>query len=363
MKRLLIAMLLLSLLAPVWANAEDSSQPPLDSWLPMEGTLSDEVTWQEDDATVRMSISGLFDMVFSTQEPVAYVGDELISMQDGIKIKEGRPCFSMRDASVFSEGMNAAINAIAEKDTSAPVAVIENGLYGQGTEEQNATVNALLGDDAREKFELYFQWYNVVHELGHSITTKHGTYDSNNMELRHMVDEEQLVNSFAVAFWMKYGEAEKLNQLETIVDSVLRNMTPPVDNMSHLDFMRNAVDEGRFQEALNMEIYGWFQYSIVRDVLRNRDTLDLSSILAQMTGKEKVEIQSQQTLVYPTLGKDRVLEILADVVSTLRNLGVDVNDAYVTYSTDPNAQICKGNFPFALLEPYINAGRIIKATK
>ncbi|MCC8122230.1 MAG: hypothetical protein LIO58_01630 [Oscillospiraceae bacterium] len=332
------------------------------SWVSMEDNLPYDITWNEADSTVHMDVSGLFDMVFDTQEPVAYIGDERIPMQDGVQIRNSRPYFNIRDTSVFNEGLNNAINAIEEADTSDPVAVIANGLYGQGTEEQNATVDALLGgENPQESFELYFQWYNSVHELGHSITTSYGTYDSENMNLRHMVEEEQLVNSFAVAFWMYYGEEEKLDELEVIVERALSNITPPVEDMSHLDFMRKAIDEGKFNEVFTLETYGWFQYNIVRDALRQRDSLDLESILAQMTGNGNVKLQAQETLVYPTLGADMVPEILADVTSTMRDLGVAVPDIYVTFSTDPNDQALRGSFPVTLLEPYIEEGRLIPA--
>ena len=323
------------------------------SWAPLDN-LGGSITWQEEDATVHWDFMGMFDVVFHTEEPVAYAWNQRITLRDGVRIRNGHPYINMRDVQILNE----TSNAIVEAESSEPVAVIVNGLYGQGTEEQNAMIHALLGGKyARERFELYFQWYNSIHELGHMITVHHGTYDLQNMDMRHMVDEEILVNSFAVAFWMHYGEAEKLDALEEMVEYVLSNITPPVDDMSHLDFMREVM-AGEREAPFTFEVYGWFQFSIVRDILRERDSLDLAALLAEMTG-EKVQGQSRQTLRYPTLGTEMVPVILADAISLLRDWGVVVPDIYVAFCTDPNNHSLQYPAFRALLEPNIAAGRVI----
>jgi hypothetical protein len=218
--------------------------------------------------------------------------------------------------------------------------LITNGLYGEGTKEQNAAVDNLLGGSqySRERFELYFQWYNIIHELGHSITGYYGTQTQH-----HEVEEEQLVNSFAVAFWMQYGESEKIDALETVIDVGLTNITPAVDNMTYLEYWRKVFDEDRFQEAFNLNDYGWFQYNIVKDVLSDRASLDLASILEQM-GVENVQLQSK-TLKYPSLGKDVVSVVLGDVISLLRSSGVKIPDMYLAFSKDPNNHTSMSNVP------------------
>ncbi|MDR2899969.1 MAG: hypothetical protein LBV20_00415 [Treponema sp.] len=223
--------------------------------------------------------------------------------------------------------------------------VITNGLYGEGTKEQNATVDNLLGGSqyAKERFELYFQWYNTVHELGHSISGYYGTQSS-----RHEVEEEQLVNSFAVAFWMQYGEPEKIQALEEVVTVGLSNVTPAVDNMTYLEYWKKVFDEDRFQEAFNLNDYGWFQYNIVNDVLSNRASLDLESILEQM-GVKDVQLPNK-TLRYPTLGKGVVSVVLSDVISLLRSSGVKTPDIYLSFSTDPNNHTSTANIPTSLVK-------------
>jgi len=332
-------------------------RPPL-QWVALED-IAIEVNWQEESETIYM-FNGLLTIMFNTQESTSYIGHERIAMRDGIRIRNNRPYVRMRDVGV----LNDRIDVMTEADTSAPIGVIVNGLYGQGTEEQNSMIHTLLGNEfARDRFELYFQWYNTIHELGHLITVHHGTYGSDDIEVtRHMVDEELLVNSFAVAFWMYYGEDEKLYALEEMVEYVLSNLTPPVANMSHVDFMREAIDEERFEELFTFEIYGWFQFSLVRDILRERDSLDLAALLIEMTGMDNIQIQqSSQPLAYSALGVDMVPQIVADATSVLRELGVSIPDAYISFSTDPNEHMLQYPMSRAVLEASITTGRLIPA--
>jgi len=284
-------------------------------------SLADSVPpaiWNEGDTTVTIDMRGIYEVVFMIDEPAVYIGNERLVLRDGVRIRNGRAYATNRDL--------VAINGYEIKTPlyDGDLAIIVNGMYGRGSLEENEMIHSLLGGaDARRRFELYFQWYNTVHELGHLITFHNGTYIPSNtdssMEMRHMVEEEILVNSFAVAFWMHSGEIEKIEALEEVVEYVLSNITPPVENMPATDFMREVVD-GERDAPFTFEVYGWFQFSLVRDILRERDSLDLTAILAEMTGRH-IDIEQVQTLVYPTLGIDMVAEILADVVSILREWG------------------------------------------
>lgn len=55
--------------------------------------------------------------------------------------------------------------------------------------------NQLFGDEnIQEKFNLYFHWFNIVHEIGHSLL------DIQKLE-RDKVEEVLCVNYFAVSYW------------------------------------------------------------------------------------------------------------------------------------------------------------------
>jgi len=190
------------------------------------------------------------------------------------------------------------------------------------------------------------------------ITHSNGTAQS-----RHMVEEEMLANSFAIAFWTYFGE-EKLYALEEAVEYILSNITPPAENVHHLDFMWEAVDAGRFAEVFEFETYGWFQFSIVRDILRDRDSLDLARLLIEMTDSENIQAQPRQRLIYPNLGTDIVPIIVGDAISVLEEWGVDnLPDVYIAFSTDPNAHMYQYPMPRSLLGPNIEAGRVLRVAR
>ena len=70
---------------------------------------------------------------------------------------------------------------------------IITGQFSQAPEDQQQMIRELLGDDAEYRYELYFHWYNVLHELGHAVMM------FNSPSRPHPAEEEQLVNNFAAA--------------------------------------------------------------------------------------------------------------------------------------------------------------------
>ena len=86
---------------------------------------------------------------------------------------------------------------------------ITTARYGQGSEEDNKNVEIAMGKNhTEERFRLYFQWYNVVHEIGHGVMI----YNSDRKV--SPAKGEQLANDFAVAYWLYYGEEDKIEMLE-----------------------------------------------------------------------------------------------------------------------------------------------------
>lgn len=220
---------------------------------------------------------------------------------------------------------------IAAYFIAKPALLITTGRYGQGKIEDNKLVSSILGEEyAEERFELYFQWYNVLHELGHGIIF------SNSKSKSEPVDEEQLANDFAVAFWTYYGEEEKLNKLELIVSNALENLDRPVDeNTSHMDYAKKNWGK---KELYTFENYGWFQFSCVSSSLNERDTLE--SVLIKM-GVNNIEKQPRKTFVYQTIGEDTVVKIIEDAVAELHKWGAEIPNVYHTFSNDPNNNKCQ----------------------
>ncbi|HWT74888.1 MAG TPA: hypothetical protein VN258_09255 [Mobilitalea sp.] len=76
--------------------------------------------------------------------------------------------------------------------------VIKTGKYETGSEEQKNNFILCFGsENTQETFDIYFHWYNVIHEFGHILfSMKEHPFT--------ITDEEQLVNNFAVAYWKYY---------------------------------------------------------------------------------------------------------------------------------------------------------------
>lgn len=79
---------------------------------------------------------------------------------------------------------------------------ILTGDYEQAPQEQKKMIQELFGENAEYNYELYFHWYNVIHELGHFIMMY------NSPSRPHHAEEEQLVNNFAYAYWKHYGDTK-----------------------------------------------------------------------------------------------------------------------------------------------------------
>ena len=73
---------------------------------------------------------------------------------------------------------------------------IISGQYGSGIEDQQAGYKMLFWEDnIQYKFDLYFHWYNIIHELGHCVV------DTQKINMSK-VQEEMFVN-----FNFQLGEA------------------------------------------------------------------------------------------------------------------------------------------------------------
>jgi len=303
------------------------ASPVDDSWLPLRAVFEEggaTVAWQGEDATIHIDLDG-FDFVFHTRQPVVYMNGVSVALQDGIALHDGLSFFTLDDLGIIQGVLDQMMLEAFLEDGAI---VFTTGRFGYGTPEQNELVASILGNEyTAERFAIYFHWYNTIHELGHAIMV------FNSEERPHVVEEEQLVNAFAVAFWRHFGEEEKLNQLEFIVGYALENFISPADEgVSHLDYAREMFDTGRFEEFFNFNDYGWFQFNLVREALL--DTRSLEEILAEM-GVD-VQAMPQRTLTYETLNEEAVLQIIADAISILREMGALTPDAFIAFDNDPN---------------------------
>ena len=211
------------------------------------------------------------------------------------------------------------------------VFLIKTARYGKGSEADNNNVKVALGNEnTEEKFNLYFQWYNVVHELGHGILMYNSDIKISNVE------EEQLVNDFAVAYWLYYGEEDKINKLANIVEYAVNNIKSDVEEgVTYKEFAEKNWNKSSFNTFNN---YGWFQYSCVQESLKNRKTLD--TVLKEM-GLENINLPAPELLEYPIINEEVSTQIVNDAINNFHKWGLKFPNAYQSFSDDPNANYSK----------------------
>ncbi|MCI9552751.1 MAG: hypothetical protein HFE94_04355 [Acutalibacter sp.] len=149
---------------------------------------------------------------------------------------------------------------------------IISGQYEKGTGQQQEVFRAVFGErDTQYRFDLYFHWYNILHELGHCVTEAQGLRTS-------PVKEEMLVNSFAVAYWNQAGQGDRVEELSRLLEERLALMPVFVPGgLGLVEYYESVWG----QELLgDVARYGHFQFSSVREAIR--EGRDLKSVLAAM---------------------------------------------------------------------------------
>ena len=191
------------------------------------------------------------------------------------------------------------------KKTEAYQVEIQTGSYQAAPLKQREMLSQLFGENAESKYELYFHWYNLIHELGHCVMM------FNSGARPHPAEEEQLVNNFAVAYWRHYGEPGKLDALSALVPSVLSRLVSPVrDGSGYMDYAKDKWGQGEFFTFNN---YGWFQFSSVQAAISHPQSLEQA--LSRMFPFQGHPFR-KETLSYP-LQEGSASEIIESAVSRL----------------------------------------------
>ena len=207
---------------------------------------------------------------------------------------------------------------------------ITTALYNSSTEEDQKNVVTAMGEDnTEERFRTYFQWYNVIHELGHGLL-----YYNNGASV-DIADEEQLVNDFAVAYWKYYGEEDKVKELEDIVNYAVENIGDNYKNgINYLKLAKENSNGKRFNSAFfNFNDYGWFQFSSVKHSFESGK--DLDTVLKEM-GLKDYNIGRQRTLVYEKINEEASTQVLNDAVENVHRWGLKFPIISQHFNKDPN---------------------------
>lgn len=139
---------------------------------------------------------------------------------------------------------------------------IISGQYELGTQDEQAEYKMLFGEDnIQYKFDLYFHWYNIIHELGHCVV------DAQKINMTK-VQEEMFVNEFAVAYWKYLGADAQIKELEDILNGIIANIDSPVPyDISFAEYYESIWGT----EVLNnVMLYGYFQLNSVLEAVKGK---------------------------------------------------------------------------------------------
>ncbi|MBP5417947.1 MAG: hypothetical protein J6Y58_10560 [Clostridiales bacterium] len=207
--------------------------------------------------------------------------------------------------------------------------VIMSGKFETGNDEQQQGYMMLFGpENIQYFFDLYFHWYNLVHEMGHCIVEKQGAEFSK-------VDEEMYVNSLAVAYYRFMGEEEKLGQLKERLTNILNQVPAPMPEGE--DFVSFYTRIWNTDAINNVMIYGYFQLRSVLEALKNEK--DLDAVLKEIG----VEIKASENLekCAAEIKSDNAALFLDTARKNLISLGVEVPEIRLELVENPMIQCAR----------------------
>ena len=207
--------------------------------------------------------------------------------------------------------------------------LIVSGKYEKGNEEQKLGFIQLWGDeDIQGIFDLYFHWFNLIHELGHALLRFQG------IEM-NSVEEEVFVNCFAVQYWKsvdKTGRIDEINKISSKVVSRLSSVLP-----ADVDFYSfyNALWET--EDMFKTMVYGPFQMLCTQKAFGSTKSLEtlLGEIGYQGLNFEALRLQEVDlAITEPT-------QIIEGCLENLKSIGCKTPVIGFEYSDNPEHQYCQ----------------------
>ena len=188
---------------------------------------------------------------------------------------------------------------------------ILSGKFETGNEEQQMGYKMLFGEvSIQYKFDLYFHWYNLVHEMGHCLVEKYGLKLS-------PVQEEMYVNELAVGYYRYVGESDRLAELKSILKAVIDQMPSPVpEGESFTSFFESIWGT---DALMNVMTYGYFQLNSVLEAMKTgrkfADVIsELGVAISQADVKEcKEEITSNNAEKFLSAAIEKIKACLLEV--------------------------------------------------
>jgi len=131
----------------------------------------------------------------------------------------------------------------------------------------NSWATAAEGDFTGEDFfRKTFNWFLVIHELGHYVQSVKGS------ETDDFYNGEKEANDIAVAYWKNANRTE-LDAYKEMLENILAILPVPEDTSSQY-FNANYDSLGAIPE-----VYGYFQFTFILQSYENMDNLELINFL------------------------------------------------------------------------------------
>lgn len=202
---------------------------------------------------------------------------------------------------------------------------IVSGRYETGKEEEQMGYRQLFGEDnIQYKFDLYFHWYNLVHEMGHCLVEKYGKQLSK-------VQEEMFVNALAVSYYRYIGDSERLSELQGYLQAVIDMVPSPVpEGQTFTSFFESIWGT----EALNnVMLYGFFQLNSVLEAMRKDMSFEevAKDLGVTLRPEKPVKCSAAVTSSNATL-------FLESAVENMKSFGFEVPEITLELADNPMIQ-------------------------
>ena len=220
--------------------------------------------------------------------------------------------------------------------------VIMSGRFETGTEEEKQGYIGLFGEEEIQYFfDLYFHWYNLVHEMGHCLVEQQNAKMSK-------VAEEMYVNSFAVSYYRFVGENDRLEELKARLEKILGRFPAPMpEGESFTGFYERIWNTDQIN---NVMIYGYFQFRSVLEALNAKKDLReaLGEIGIELSAAEKVESECSNVGLNADCNQSKA-DIISDnaeyflklAQKNLEAMGVKVPEIRVELLDNPMVQCAR----------------------
>lgn len=207
--------------------------------------------------------------------------------------------------------------------------VIMTGKFETGDIEKQQGYMALFGsDDIQYFFDLYFHWYNIIHETGHCLVEKYNAKMSG-------VDEEMYVNSFAVAYYRYIGDTKRLSELQERLKRILGNIPAPMpEGESFTEFYERIWNT---EQLNNVMIYGYFQLNSVLEALNNEERLN--DVLKKI-GIDMIDLSSK-TICNAQISSENTELFFGKAREDLMTMGINVPEIRIELVDDPMIQCAR----------------------